>query len=164
MPCPPWSLTLADLSLCLLTDRGLLFETWLLSPFHIKNLQVYKIIVTTGLKFAGHWVPFFLDIKWSPYTITQRAIFKSNRFVNYWLKFQIIHNFFKRLPQDLACSDAQLCFTLCDPVDCRLPGSFVCGILQARILEWVAISYSKESSPSWDRTCVSCIGRWIIDH
>ena len=34
---------------------------------------------------------------------------------------------------------AQLCPTLCDPMDCSLPGSSVCGILQARILEWVAI-------------------------
>ena len=32
--------------------------------------------------------------------------------------------------------------TLCNPVDCSLPGSFVHGILQARILEWIAISFS----------------------
>ena len=37
---------------------------------------------------------------------------------------------------------AQLCPTLCDPVDCSLPGSSVHGILQARIVEWVAISFS----------------------
>ena len=37
---------------------------------------------------------------------------------------------------------AQSCPTLCDPVDCSLPGSSVHGILQARILEWVAISFS----------------------
>ena len=37
---------------------------------------------------------------------------------------------------------AQLCPTLCDPMDCSLPGSSVHGILQARILEWVAISFS----------------------
>ena len=36
--------------------------------------------------------------------------------------------------------------TLCDPTDCSLPGSFVHGILQARILEWVAISFSRGSS------------------
>ena len=39
------------------------------------------------------------------------------------------------------CSVAQLCPNLCDPVDCGLPGSSVCGILQARILERVAISF-----------------------
>ena len=37
---------------------------------------------------------------------------------------------------------AQLCPTLCDPIDCGLPGSSVHGILQARILEWLAISFS----------------------
>ena len=53
---------------------------------------------------------------------------------------------------------AQLCPTLCDPVDCSLPGSSVQGILQARILEWVAISFSRESSRPRDRTRVSGIG------
>ena len=37
---------------------------------------------------------------------------------------------------------AQLCLTLCDPMDCSLPGSSVYGIFQARVLEWVAISFS----------------------
>ena len=41
---------------------------------------------------------------------------------------------------------AQSCATLCDPMDCSLPGSSVQGILQARILEWVAISFSRGSS------------------
>ena len=41
------------------------------------------------------------------------------------------------------CSVAKLCLTLCDPVDCSPPGSSVHGILQARILEWVAISFSR---------------------
>ena len=41
---------------------------------------------------------------------------------------------------------AQSGLTLCDPTDCNLPGSSVHGILQARILEWVAISFSKGSS------------------
>ena len=46
---------------------------------------------------------------------------------------------------------------LWDPVDCSPPGSFVCGILQARILEWVAISFSRASSRHRDRTQVFCI-------
>ena len=51
--------------------------------------------------------------------------------------------------------------------DCNLPGSFVCGILQARIVEWFAISYSRESSLSrdWIRlSCVSYIGKCILYH
>ena len=51
----------------------------------------------------------------------------------------------------------QLCLTLCDPMDCSPPGSSVHGILQARILEWVAISFSRGSSQPSDRTQVSCI-------
>ena len=47
---------------------------------------------------------------------------------------------------------AQLCLTLCDPMDC-----IVHGILQARILEWVAIPFSRGSSQARDRTQVSCI-------
>ena len=48
------------------------------------------------------------------------------------------------------CSAAQVCPTLCDPMDCGPPGSSVHGILQARILEWVAISSSRGSSFSRD--------------
>ena len=59
---------------------------------------------------------------------------------------------------------AQLCPTLCDPVDCSLLGSSVYGILQARILEWVASSFSRASSPPRDLTHVPCIGREILYH
>ena len=47
---------------------------------------------------------------------------------------------------------AQSCLTLCDPVDCSLPASSIHGILQAIILEWVAISFSKGSSWPRDQT------------
>ena len=43
----------------------------------------------------------------------------------------------------ICCSVAQSCLTLCDPMDCSLPGSSVHGIFQARILEWVVISFSR---------------------
>ena len=46
----------------------------------------------------------------------------------------------------------QSCPTLCDPMDCGLPGSSVHGIFQARILEWVTISFSRRSSQPRDRT------------
>ena len=47
-------------------------------------------------------------------------------------------------------------------MDCKLLGSSVHGISQARILEWVAISYSRGFSQPRDQTHVSCIGRWIL--
>ena len=62
-------------------------------------------------------------------------------------------------------SVTQLCPTLCNPLYCSLPGSAVHGILQARMLEWVAIPFSRGSSQPRDQTrvsCVSCIGRQIL--
>ena len=59
---------------------------------------------------------------------------------------------------------AHSCLTCSDPMDYSLPGSSIHGILQARVLEWVAIAFSKGSSRPRDRTCVSCIGRQILYH
>ena len=56
------------------------------------------------------------------------------------------------------CLVAKLYSALCNPMDYSLPGSFVHGIFQARILEWVAISYSKESSrPQHNRIDIKSI-------
>ena len=66
-----------------------------------------------------------------------------------------------------ACMSAQLCLTLRALMDCSPPGSSIHGILQARIPEWVAVSFSRGSSQPRDRTrvsCVSCIGRQILYH
>ena len=51
----------------------------------------------------------------------------------------------------------QSCPTLCDPMDSTQPGSSIHGIFQARILEWVAISFSRGSAQPRDQTQVSCI-------
>ena len=61
----------------------------------------------------------------------------------------------------------QLCLTLCNPMDCSPPGSSVLGILQTRILEWVAMPSSRGSSQPRDLTCVSyvsCISRRVLYH
>ena len=50
---------------------------------------------------------------------------------------------------------SQSCLTLCDSMDCSLTGSAVHGILEARILEWVAILFSRGSSQPRDQTQVS---------
>ena len=54
--------------------------------------------------------------------------------------------------------------TLCDPMDYSLLGSSVCGILQARILEWVAMPSSRESFQHRDRICIFCTGRRVVYH
>ena len=62
----------------------------------------------------------------------------------------------------------QLCPTLCDPMGCSPPGSSVHRTSQARILEWVGLPFSRESSQPRARIQVSCIGdsllncRWIL--
>ena len=56
-----------------------------------------------------------------------------------------------------ASEAAQSCLILCNPMDCCLPGSSLHGIFQARVLEWVAISFSRGSSWPRDQTQVSCI-------
>ena len=61
----------------------------------------------------------------------------------------------------------QLCPTLYNPMDCSPPGSSVLGILQLRLLEWVAMLFARGFSPPRDRTCfsyVSCIGRQVLYH
>ena len=65
------------------------------------------------------------------------------------------------------CSVTQSCPSLCDPMDCSPPGSFVHGVLQARVLEWVAMPSSGGCSLPRAQThvsCISCIGRWVLYH
>ena len=63
-----------------------------------------------------------------------------------------------------ARSVALSCLTLCDPMYCNPPGFSVYGNSQTRILEWVAISFSRGSSWPRDWTCVSFIGRQVLYH
>ena len=70
-----------------------------------------------------------------------------------FFKIYIIHTKKERKERKVA----QSCLTLCDPMDCSPPGASIHGIFQARVLEWVAISFSRGSSPPRNRTQVSCI-------
>ena len=74
-----------------------------------------------------------------------------------WFWIPSIHFHF-----NLCC--AQSCLTLCNPMDCSPPGFFVHGIFQARILEWVAISYSGGSFQPRDRThiCLLHLMHWQV--
>ena len=65
------------------------------------------------------------------------------------------------------CLVTQSHSTIYDPINCSPPSSSVHGISQARMLEWVAISFSRESSQTRDQTCVSyvsCFGRQNLYH
>ena len=66
----------------------------------------------------------------------------------------------------VCAQSAQLCPVLCDQMNYSPLGSSVCGVLQARILEWVAMPFPRESSRPRDQTCistVSCTG-WAVYH
>ena len=55
----------------------------------------------------------------------------------------------------------QSCSTLCDPMDCSLPGSSVHGIFQKRVLEWVAIAFSKKKKKVWHLQPISSVWRYL---
>ena len=75
------------------------------------------------------------------------------------------NSLFQLIPVYIASMHAQSlrsCLTLCDPMDHSPPGSWVLGILQARILEWVAVPFSRVPPPPKDQTRGSCIaGRFF---
>ena len=73
-----------------------------------------------------------------------------------WCKKTIVRDNIKVLVERKKESEVtQLCPTLCDPMDCSLPGSSVHGIFQAIVLEWIDISFSRRSSQPRAQTRVS---------
>ena len=84
-------------------------------------------------------------------------------FFQLWINKAALNIYVQKLC--LCAKSLQLCSTLCDPVHCSLPGSCVHGILQARILDLVAVPSSGGSSQPRNRTgtsYVSCIGMWVL--
>ena len=99
---------------------------------------------------------------WKPQALSEYAhltnSFASRCFSNYlWWRISsfLFVFFFSFLKKFLLV--AQSCLTFCDPKDCRWPSSSVHGILQARMLEWVASPFSRRSSWSRDEILVSHI-------
>ena len=99
-----------------------------------------RYLITLSLNFLYH--------KWGEKSMPQKAVGCFMYIEHQWL-WQ-------------CCLVAKLCATLCHPMDRSLPGSFIHGILQARILGWVAISSSRGSSWPRDGTLVSCLGRQVL--
>ena len=79
---------------------------------------------------------------------------KRNMFWVYWQFWRYLSSWLRGVK--VKALVAQSCWTLCSPMDCNPSGSSVHGILQARILRWVAIPFSRESSWSRDQTQASC--------
>ena len=123
-------------------------------PAFISTGLVCIIIMNLGMassRFLGFYVCIFLG---------GVGLVLVNLMEKQYIKFFIIWHIEGKFLK--TCLVAQLCLTLCDAMDCSLPGSSVHGILQARILEWVVISCSRGSSWPRDGTHISCPGRWVL--
>ena len=116
------------------------------------------------------WLIFLINIEffeWMDISFRYERLF-SFQYVNieevWWFKILDIYKVTqKSVKVFLLLLVTQSCPTLCDPMDCSPPGSSFHGILQARILEWVPLSFSRGSSQLWDWTQVSSIaGRFVI--
>ena len=95
----------------------------------------------------SHYVH-FLDIK------AMQTVVQTQFYMHWKTKTMYVIHFIVFV---LCSKSLQLCPTLCNPMDCSPPGRSVHGILQARILEWAAIPFSRGSSRPRDRTSMSSV-------
>ena len=111
--------------------------------------------------FSNTQVPKTLLETWgliSPWSVNLVSLCKANCLnipPHVRCKMYIVQFSYPCVAEWLMCSVAKLCLNLCIPMDCSPPGSSVHGVLQTRILEWVAISFSRRSFPPWDWICTS---------
>ena len=145
---------------------NILAEQILIPAFHKLNFPAFQWHVKR-LKFAilCHWLlratqfklwtPQLLPVDWpSKRTVSRQGRAHPGGVVGFWFHWEHPKSFLS-------------CPTLCDPMDWSLPGSSVHEILQVRMQQWVAISFSRGSS--WPRDqilvfCVSSIGRQVLYH
>ena len=131
-----------------------------------KNSEHQSSVVSCSVNTLMHQVTLFKAEKlciWDPPRLHPVCILGE---INYnvsralfWVLWVILKNHWTQRGHDGCCLVTKSEGTPdCDPLDCSPPGSSVHGILQARILEWVAISSSRGSSQSRDETHISCIG------
>ena len=105
----------------------------------------------------------------SPIKVTLLKLITFAKLHNSWSSFQhSLLPWWWGMPTGMfypvLCLVTQSCQTLCDPMDCSPPGSSVFGVLQARILEWVVIPFSKGSPQPRDGTQVSCMASRYFYH
>ena len=126
-----------------------LVESMLVFSLELTANGIYHLILRQKRQLVVWWLQSALTVSCSRCWMT---------FPSSWLKTKGVNVLW------CWCSVAQSCSSLCDPMDCSSPGSSVHGVLQARIVEWVAIPFSRGSSWPRDQTHVSCVGRQILYH
>ena len=139
-----------------------MYVDWHTNSLFLKIRRRIQKEISLLLRFkAVRWVscfdPFLIkSISWNCHVLVEQKQQETGR-------IQLFHDEDSVYPSSLKWSEVkwsevvQLCLTLCDPMDCSLQGSSVHGIFQARVLEWIAISFSRGSSRPRDRSRVSRI-------
>ena len=135
---------------------------------HPPSSANFHFVANSNREFKFLAEAYLIHISVFNFTLNFQFLIRMNR--KYFCNFDLI--FLLERKHDKSCLNKQFvcmrgkllqsCLTLCDPTDCSLPGFPVYGILQARILKWVAMPSSRGSSYPRDRTSVSyvsCIGR-----
>ena len=138
--------------------------------FSFNNQFIYQICKNTDifLEFVERAVSLLFLVCWVYSPTFSLQLYCSNQFIR-WQNHSFSQSLYpygtkSHLRFCCGCLTAKSCLTFCTLMDCSPLGCSAYGISQARILEWVAISFSRGSSWSRDWTCVSWIGRQILYH
>ena len=144
-----WNVPLVSL---IFLKRSLVFPIALFSSIYLHRSlrKVFLFLLAVLWNSAFKWVYLSLSLAF-PLSLSEAFSFSS--FLSY---------LYTAAAAAATAKSLQSCPSLWDPIYGSPPGSSVPGILQARIPEWVAISFSRRSSLTRDWTCVSCIGRWVL--
>ena len=166
LPCPPLSPGVCSYSgplSWMLSNHLILCHSLLLLTSIFPSIRVFSNESVLRIRWPEDWSFSFIISPSNEYS--GLISFKID-----WFELLAVQGTLKSLLQTYMwniCArpeSLQLCLTLCDPLDCSPPGSSVHGILQARILEWVAMPSSRGSSQTKDQTCASlCLLHWQMD-
>ena len=139
-------------SLCLLKWQVTFFlHSKIHLHYHMSFLWDFFFLLTNAISWMGMGYPVLYRAGVTVYGFVHLITFSK-----FWQKIAHVH-----------AKLLQSCFSHTNPMDCSPPGSSVHGILQARILEWVAMPSSRRSSQPRDRTRVSyisCNGKQVLYH
>ena len=121
-------------------------------PIHIMQIKsttpLFQIVLVSSSLESSYKKCY---ITFSIFRITHQALLTLLKYLQFCSWYCIVYYYYKSRQANLiviicCCLVTQSCLTICDSMDCSSPGSSIHGILQARILDWVAICSSRESS------------------